>query len=250
MKLLLSITLICAFSAHAQRGGGMGGGMGGGRGGMGGGMGSSGMGGGMRGGMGSPGMGGGMRGGFGAPGMGHGFGGGPVFRAPAIVGAHGFRGPGNVGAGWGGGWGLGWGWGVGSYGCPYSYPCSSYVTYPYVGGYWPGYSDGAPIQYGYGSQPAVAVVYPPEVERARPVLREYDDTGREVESRALSSASPIYLLAFEDHSILAASSYRVDGATLRYMTLQNEEKQAPLDTLDRALTLQLNRERRVSIRLP
>jgi hypothetical protein len=148
------------------------------------------------------------------------------------------------GLGWGG-WGLGWGLGwSGNYGCPYSYPCSSYVEYPYTN---------APVSYGYSSpQPAVTIVYPPPVvERATPVTREYDESGQEVRPQSGgANASPIYLFAFEDQAIRAASSYRVEGRTLHYVTLQNEEKQAPLDTLDRALTLQLNRERRVTVLLP
>jgi hypothetical protein len=175
------------------------------------------------------------------------------FTAPSVWGG-GFRG--GVGLGWGGwgwgGWGLGWGLGWGNYGCPYSYPCSSYVSSPYVGGYWPGYSDAAPIQYSPSyAAPPVTVVYPPApVERANPVMREYDASGQEIRAQPSANASPIYLFAFRDQAIRAASSYRVEGQTLHYVTLQHEEKQAPLDTLDRALTLQLNRERRVPIQLP
>ena len=248
MKLLLSILLLCAVSAQAQRGG-MGGGM---RGGMGGGGSRGGLGGGMGGGMGSGGFrggvsGGGFRGGIGAP-AGH-----RGFTPPAFIGP--VRGVGafranSFGLGWGGwgGWGgLGWGvgWGVGSYGCPYSYPCSSYVEYPYL--------SAAPVNYGYqpGTTPAVTVVYPPAVvERATPVIREYDESGQETRSPRASTSSPIYLFAFADQAIRAASSYWVEGRTLHYVNLQREEKQAPLDSLDRALTLQLNRERRVSIQLP
>jgi hypothetical protein len=235
MKLLMPIALLCALTAQAQRGG---------MGGMGGG--------GARGGVGTPPMGAGGRGGVGmpgAPGIGH---------RPGIpvapMGGHAFRG-GAPYYGFGAyGLGLGWGWGVGSYGCPYSYPCSNYVTYPYVGGYWPGYSDVAPIQYGPAySQPPVTVVYPPQqvqVERARPVTHEYDEFGREVQPAASANASPIYLFAFEDHTIQAASSYRIEGATLHFTTLQNEQKKAATDSLDRDLTMQLNRERGVVVRLP
>ena len=187
----------------------------------------------------------------GAPGIGH----RPGLPIAPIGGGHGFRGGASYYGHGGYGVGLGWGWGVGSYGCPYSYSCSSYVTYPYVGGYWPGYSDVTPIQYGpaYSSQPAVTVVYPPQqvqVERARPLTREYDEFGREVQSTPSSNASPIYLFAFEDHTIQAASSYRVEGATLSFTTLQNEQKKAATDSLDRDLTLRLNRERGVMLRLP
>jgi len=233
MKLLVPIALMCALAVHAQRGGGIGGARGG-------------MGGGARGGVGAPPMGGGGRGVVGAPGFGH--------RPVAPIGGHGFRGGAPYYGGGGYGIGLGWGWGVGNYGCPYSYSCSSYVTYPYVGGYWPGYSDVAPIPYGpASSQPAVTVVYPPQqeqFERARPVTREYDEFGREVQPRSAPNASPIYLFAFEDHTIQAAASYRVEGARLHFVTLHNEQKNAPTDSLDRDLTMQLNRERGVVIRLP
>jgi len=53
-----------------------------------------------------------------------------------------------------------------------------------------------------------------------------------------------------DHAIRAAASYWVDGQTLHYVTLQHEEKLAPLGSIDRALTLQLNRERSVTFQLP
>jgi hypothetical protein len=233
MKLLVSILLVCAVG-EAQRGGIGGGGM---RGGMGSG--------GMRGGMGSGGSrggisGGGLRGGTGPQGVNRGFI-GPMFGGQAR-GVGMFRGSSlGFGLGWGGGWG--WGGGLGNYGCPYSYPCSSYVEYPYAS---------APVNYGYGApQPAVTVVYPPPVvERATPVTREYDSSGQEIRQSSPTNASPIYLFAFEDQAIRAASAYWVEGRTLHYVTLQREEKQAPLDTLDRALTLQLNRERRVSVLLP
>jgi hypothetical protein len=124
-----------------------------------------------------------------------------------------------------------------------------------VGGYWPGYSDVPGIQYGsaYSQTPPVTVVYPPQqiqVERARPVTREYDEFGREVPPASTSNASPIYLFAFADQTIQAASSYRVEGGTLHFVTLHNEQKQAPVDSLDRDLTMQLNRERGVVVRLP
>ena len=168
------------------------------------------------------------------------------------------------------GFGLGFGYG---YGWPYY--GSSYLGYgvPYLGGYWDSYAY-APYDYGYGygyaASPAVTVVYPaqqsmapvyvvPQAERANPVTREYDQYGQETQGGAAStpqapasgrSSSPIYLFAFQDHVIRAANAYWVDGKTLHYVTLQHEEKQAPLESLDRALTLQLNRERQVRVQLP
>ncbi len=238
MRVFFQIGLCCilASGAWAQRGGGVRGGFGGGafRGGSGGFHGGfSGGGGSFRGGF----SGGGFRGGFG------GFGG--------------FRGYGGFGGrSWVGGLGFGYGYLGWGYGSPY-------YSYPYVGGYWPGYSDVYPYDYGNGygyTAPAVTMVYAPQpqaqaapvvIERATPVTREYDQYGQELRTGApASGSSSIYLIAFQDHAIRAAAAYWVDGRTLHYVTLQHEEKQASLDSVDRALTLQLNRERRVSIQLP
>jgi len=233
MRVWLSIALGCllAGGAAAQRGGG--GHMGGG-----GFHGGGGIGGGFRGG---GGIGGGFRGGFGGF---NGFRGG--------VGFNGFRG----GFGFRGFYGGYW---------PYYYP---YLGYGWDwGGGWPYYDYGSPYyDYGYGSaayypsygaSPNVTVVYPSNaqpapvyVERATPVTREYDEYGQEIHRPGNPSSSPIYLVAFKDHSIAAAAAYWVDGRTLHYVTLQHEEKTAPLDSVDRDFSLQLNRERRVQFQLP
>jgi len=141
----------------------------------------------------------------------------------------------------------------------------------YYGGYWPyfyaDYSSASeyssyvptsgsynPATYSYTAyqpSPNVAVIYPQapaplSAERARPVTREYDQNGLEIRP----NGSPLYLIAFKDHTIRTATTYRVDGNTLRYSTPEKEDKEAALDTVDRALTLQLNRERQVAIQLP
>ena len=83
------------------------------------------------------------------------------------------------------------------------------------------------------------------------MTRDYDQFGQETRpGGAAAASSPIYLFAFQDHVIRAAASYWVDGHTLHYVTLQHEQKEAPLDSLDRPLTLQLNRERRTPVQLP
>jgi hypothetical protein len=114
---------------------------------------------------------------------------------------------------------------------------------------------------GYGAPPSspVNIVYAPQgpiyTERANPVVREYnyDEYGQAQAGGGSggAAASPIYLIAFQnDHAIRAAASYWVNGQTLHYVTLQHEEKQVPLSALDKPLTLQLNRERRVPFQLP
>ena len=135
---------------------------------------------------------------------------------------------------------------------PYFYadywPASEYSSYvPTSGSYNP-----AEYRYtAYQSSANVAMVYPQapaplSAERARPVIREYDQNGLEIRP----NGSPLYLIAFKDHTIRMATTYRVDGNTLRYSTPEKEDKEAALDTVDRALTLQLNRERQVAIQLP
>lgn len=221
---------------------GHGGGGGGGRGSGGGGFGGGGRGFG----------GGGMRGG------GSVFGGGSSFLHPTTRGGIGFFG------------GRGFERGSGFFGGRGFFGSSLY--YPYFGlglGYWSGYGpyydsySYGPSSYGgyasYQTSPNVTVIYPaqqayaapePPPERARPVTREYDQYGQEVRPGAPGTASPVYLIAFNDHVIRAAAAYWVDGKTLHYVTLQHEERQAALDTVDRTLSLQLNRERQVPFQLP
>jgi hypothetical protein len=161
-----------------------------------------------------------------------------------------------------GGYGLGFYGGLG-YGYPYygydpywGYADDPYVASPYVP--TPGY-------YEYNTSPNVSVIYPaaPQTQPvysqpAQPVMRTYDQYGQEVQSTGSASGSsiggsngsPIYLIATKDQAIRAAASYWVDGRTLHYVTLQHQEQQVPLDSVDRGLTLQLNRERRVQFQLP
>ena len=144
-------------------------------------------------------------------------------------------------------WGFGLGWGGLDYYDSYYDP---YYYGPY-GGAGGGYAS-------YQTSPNVTVIYPqqtaealpPPPERAHPVTREYDQYGQEVKPGAPGGGSSIYLIAFNDHMIQAAVAYWVDGKTLHYVNLQHEEKTAGLDTVDRALSAQLNRERQVTFQLP
>jgi len=245
MRLVLRIALCCSLAIGvgvAQRRGG-GGSIGGG---------SRGTGGITRGGSGGGGFtGGGFRGSGG-------MGGGGVFRGGGIGRFSGFR----------GGYG-GYGGYYGSYYSPYFY--SGYgLGYGYGYGYSPWYDD-----YGYSSSsypaysypvyqpsPNVNVVYAPPaqaqapttvyVERPNSLTREYDQYGQQSNRpmAATDSASPLYLIAFRDHTIRAAAAYWVEGDTLHYITQEHEQKQAALGTVDRDLSGQLNRERRVAFSLP
>jgi hypothetical protein len=191
------------------------------------------------------------------------------FRGGGSIGG-GFRGGGFTGGGFrGGGIGIGRSWGFrgGFYGGYYG---GYYSPYLYSGyGYWPSYPY---YGYGYDAYPAysypvyqpspnVTVVYPQAsepstiyVEPPNPAAREYDQFGQQTNRRAASSstdsASSIYLIAFRDHTIRATAAYWVEGATLHYVTLEHEHKEAPLSSVDRDLSVQLNRERRVTFSLP
>jgi hypothetical protein len=171
----------------------------------------------------------------------------------------------------GGGWGYsgfrgGFGYRSYGYGGYYGgfYGGSYWPSWNYGYSYWPSYSDYgyspyAYYPYSYDPSPNVTVIYPAPaqaapstvyVERANPVVRNYDEYGQEIRPSSGGVGAPIYLLAFTDHAIRAAAAYWVDGQTLHYVTLEHEQKQAPLDTVDRGLSLQLNRERRVPFSLP
>jgi len=217
----LFVGCLAVLPAAAQRGGGGHGGGGGGFHGGGGGGFHSNVGGGFRGG----GY-GGFRGGYG--GFGRGFYG------------RGFYGRGFFGFGLGfypySYWPYYYDYGYPYYG--YSYPYSSY-DYGY-GGY--GYASAPAMTY--QSDPAPPVYDPPQT--ARPEVREYSPG-----PSAHRNEKPIYLVAFKNQdNIRAAEAYWVTGGTLHFITLQHEQRQAPLDSVDRGLTNQLNHERHLNFYLP
>jgi len=144
---------------------------------------------------------------------------------------------------------------------------------PYWGSYWPwfygypgfwnssyydsDYSYNAPYETPYETQPNVSVVYPPPAPPApvvinlvaHPVMHEY----RQPEDYGLPSehsARPVlYLIAFNDHVIRAATTYWVENGRLRYLDTDHKPKEAPLSSVDQDFSAQLNRERRVPFSL-
>jgi hypothetical protein len=212
--------------------------------------------------------GGGFRGGGGHGGFGR-VGGG--FRG-GFIGGGGFRGGfGHIGGGFAGnrfgfhngfyrsGFGWGWGFGAGYYSYPYYggfgywdpfyYSDYSYPGNYYPGSYYPSYSSPVTVVYPY-SPPQAPVVVEQPVEVARPVLREYRDEYGQRAEPAATAGRVIYLIAFKDGVIRAALTYWVDGGDLHYVDLQHQQKSAPLDTVDRSFSAQLNRDRHVPFQLP
>jgi hypothetical protein len=59
-----------------------------------------------------------------------------------------------------------------------------------------------------------------------------------------------YLIAFNNHSIRAAISYRVEDGQIYWTSREHEEMQAPLSSIDRRFTEQINRDRRVDFSIP
>jgi len=186
--------------------------------------------------------------------------------------------------------GLGFGYGYGSVYRPYYRGGIGYggigLGYPYAfygSSYWDSsyYSPYAYNPYGYAAAPSsgVTVVTTPMMSDPGPntvIINSYGggeaargDDRQQVRIRrfedergappaandtrppaATANRSPIYLIALKDGVIWAASSYRVQGQTLHFVTVRNESKQVPLTQLDRPLTDELNRERNVTFTAP
>lgn len=124
----------------------------------------------------------------------------------------------------------------------YGYP-SSYPSAGYSGDY--GYSSGAP--------PVIInqqYMPPPPGE---PAIREYVGPAPATAPPPAAQqkyAEPLYLIAFRDGNIKAVAAYWVQGTVLHYVTLEHEQKQAPITSVDRDLSNRLNHERNVTFQLP
>jgi hypothetical protein len=94
------------------------------------------------------------------------------------------------------------------------------------------------INYNYNYPVAV----PPAPPRADQAQAPVEDTSAPEPSH--------YLIAFQDHTIYAATAYWVDGDTLHYFTAGNVHNQASLALVDREFTERLNKEAGVEVKLP
>ncbi len=153
--------------------------------------------------------------------------------------------------------GFGFGFGYPFYGYPYyGYPYYGYGSgYPgyYSDGYSPydSYGSGYTDPYAYNSYGDNGYAYAPQSQA--PVNNQYlggptppvPGTGTE----SFYRKADYYLIAFADHTIQAALSYRVEGDTIFWTTREHEERHAPLSSVDRRFTEQMNRDRHVEIRL-
>jgi hypothetical protein len=139
-------------------------------------------------------------------------------------------------------YGAGWSYPYYDYGYPYyNVPYSSGYSYPSSYSDY-GSSASSPAVVIYQSQPPISVYEAP----AQPEIREYPET-----SSPKGNEKPIYLIAFKGQSnIRLAQAYWVTGDILHFVTLQGEQRQAAVNSIDRALTLRLNHDRHVDFLLP
>ena len=160
--------------------------------------------------------------------------------------------------------GVGYGGAWRSYYAPYygvwSYP-NYYGTGGYVDGYYGGYGnygiddlDYDSPQYITGSTAPTVVVnqdYRPSVAQPSMTYAPMSEAGIQTGSGQSFYREPdMYLIAFNDHNIQAALSYTVEAGQIRWVTRTHEERSAPLDTVDRRFSEQINRDRRVEFKLP
>jgi len=115
----------------------------------------------------------------------------------------------------------------------------------YGGDYQPFYDSADP-----GGSNAAVVYSPPAqppmvAETAHPVIHEYTQWGDNAISPEQASRPILYLIAFRDKTIAAATTYWVENGALHYLDTGHQQKQALLSSVDRDLSAQLNSERHV-----
>ena len=147
-------------------------------------------------------------------------------------------------------WGSGFYFGLGGWGYPY------YYGYPYYGGY-PYYAY-SPYYYGYDPYAyggSYSYPDPPQYQGPRSISgaisRPTQQQSRLIRHglrRHTGNNQGYYLIAFKDHSIQAATAYKVENGQLHWITREGQEMQAPLSSVDIPFSQQINRDRNVEFR--
>jgi hypothetical protein len=194
-------------------------------------------------------------------GGGHGGGGGGGHAVGGFSGraVGGFRG-GYYGGGFYGGryWGGGLYFGLGGWGYPYYYGYPYYGGYPYYA-YSPYYNSYDPYAYGGGysapnyGYPPQQSSYPPQQPSYPPQQSSYPPQSQSRPAPTQSSASNsqgYYLIAFNDHTLQAATAYKVEDGQIHWITREGQERQAPLSSVDIEFSQQMNRDRHVEFPIP
>ncbi len=145
---------------------------------------------------------------------------------------------------------YGYGYGLGYSPWLYAYP---FFGYDYDSGYDTGY---AYPTYDYSSPPPVVIYQQQPPYYATQPAPPQPETPPSADSSTAAvvrpaDGEPVYLIALKGQSnIQAAITYWVEGDTLQYLNLQRQQKQVPLDSIDRTLSFQLNHDRHMDLILP
>ncbi len=90
----------------------------------------------------------------------------------------------------------------------------------------------------------------------RPPERTYREDRERQHDRGDSASAPepyrptIYKIAFQDHRTVSALAYWVKDGRLHYVTLDHAMRDAPVSSIDRRLSEQINGDQGVPFRLP
>jgi hypothetical protein len=119
--------------------------------------------------------------------------------------------------------------------------------------------DADPNNYAQGQSPVVVINQNFRPDAGNGVMRDYSDaplpesnlrTYDATTSAVRDPQATIYLIAMQDHSIVAAIGYWVDGDTLGYITQDGNQNRVSMALVDRDFSKQLNDERHVDFKLP
>jgi hypothetical protein len=117
----------------------------------------------------------------------------------------------------------------------------------YGGDYLPFYDSGYSPSADPSGSTASPVYSPPAqpmvTETAHPVIHEYTRREDYGIPPGQEGHPILFLIAFRDKTIGSATIYWVANGTLHYLDAGHREKQAPLSSVDRDLSAQLNSER-------
>jgi hypothetical protein len=138
---------------------------------------------------------------------------------------------------------------------PY-YPRPVAVPYPvFVGGGY--YAPPVGSDYGYANPAPIAVVNQDfQPEPVNPSIIDYSNVplpepAANTDANGLRDDQPtIFLIALNDHTVVAAIAYWVDGDTLNWVSRDAKQNRMSLSLVDRDFSKQLNDERHVEFKLP
>jgi hypothetical protein len=138
---------------------------------------------------------------------------------------------------------------------------------PIFGVYTPpvnNYSPYQPMQPQQQQTPTVVINQNFQTDAVHPQLRDYSNVPLPEPGVTVAPPAPapgaqaaapddqptLFLIAMQDHTIIPAIAYWVQGDTLNYVTMKGTQNHVSLALVDRELSKQLNDERNLPFRLP